>query len=320
MTAPGDSRRGVCAKLRRHFLPLVILVLSSITQKNAIAQDLLQQAQQFERAGDPRNAVAKYSAALQGVPAPSTQETELRGKIIDLALRLTSKLPLPEEARRHGVRAAALVGAAQNGADREAAAAEYRMALKLAPWWADAYFNYGLLEEALHSPGEAVWAYRLYLRAAPDSADKRAVQDRIYAQEALAERAVSGFAGRWRINSGSLIQISLEDNRMTMTEVEPSPSAAKGGYKQGMVIFVGTVTTGVAHKASGTEFAQFHFSNGTVDCTVPFTRPSVVMLRSDGREIDMISTRVLPIVDLQACRLTGQRAIDKHVVNVLTRE
>jgi hypothetical protein len=82
------------------------------------------------------------------------------------------------------------------------AANEYLVALLLAPWWADAYLNYGLLQETMNHPAEAVEAYSLYLHAAPDAPDRADIQVRIYEQEAFAKQAAARLPGKTHHRNG----------------------------------------------------------------------------------------------------------------------
>jgi tetratricopeptide (TPR) repeat protein len=117
----------------------------------------------------------------------SPEDRTLREKIIKLSLSIKPGLTIPEDARRHYLKGLALQKAAQTPREAEAAVAEFRQALLVAPWWPEAYFN---LAEALERAGryqEAIDTLKLYLVARPGEARK--VQDRIYMMEGEQEHA-----------------------------------------------------------------------------------------------------------------------------------
>ena len=53
-------------------------------------------------------------------------------------------------------------------------------ALKVAPWWGDAYYNLGVAQELAEKYDEAEQAFNFYLLSNPSETEKREVQDRIY--------------------------------------------------------------------------------------------------------------------------------------------
>lgn len=114
----------------------------------------------------------------------NADDVGLREQIIRTALALNPQPAIPEEARRHFVRATTIQKDARNEADAELAAREYREALLLAPWWGDAYFNLGVAAQTANLFDEAIRAFRLYLLTQPPPDDARDAQDRIYAVEA----------------------------------------------------------------------------------------------------------------------------------------
>lgn len=126
----------------------------------------------------------------------NADDVGLREQIIRAALALNPQPAIPEEARRHFVRATTIQKDARNEADAELAAREYREALLLAPWWGDAYFNLGVAAQTANLFDEAIRAFRLYLLTEPSAEDARDAQDRIYAVEAKRELARSAESDR----------------------------------------------------------------------------------------------------------------------------
>jgi tetratricopeptide (TPR) repeat protein len=127
----------------------------------------------------------QYLADLQRNPA----DNNLREKIISLTQAMTPAPAIPEEARRHFVRAVTMQREAINLNGYELAVNAYNQALLIAPWWGDAYFNLSLALESSSRYSEAVTALKFYLLTQPSSSEARAAQDKIYALEAKEEIA-----------------------------------------------------------------------------------------------------------------------------------
>ncbi len=104
--------------------------------------------------------------------------------IIKLASGLKPAPPIPEEARKHFVEGTAIVKSAKNPAQQAIAAQSFIEALKVAPWWGDAYYNLGVAQELAEKYDEAEQAFNFYLLSNPKATEKREVQDRIYALSA----------------------------------------------------------------------------------------------------------------------------------------
>ena len=96
---------------------------------------------------------------------------------------------IPEEARRHFVRGTALFKDAKSPDDYKQVVDEFRQAIRLAPWWPDARFNWALAREAAGDYANAIVNVNLYLLFKLPDADARAAQDKIYALEAKQEKA-----------------------------------------------------------------------------------------------------------------------------------
>jgi TolA-binding protein len=107
-----------------------------------------------------------------------------RRLILKLASELKPAPAIPEEARKHFVEGTAIVKAAKNPAQQALAAQSFTEALKVAPWWGDAYYNLGVALELTEKYDEAEQAFNFYLLSNPKAAEKREVQDRIYALSA----------------------------------------------------------------------------------------------------------------------------------------
>lgn len=115
--------------------------------------------------------------------------TAAAAEVIKLA-KAMAQLPLiPEEARRHFVRGAALFKDATSPDDFKQVLDEFKQATDLAPWWPEARYNWALASEAAGDYAEAIDHLNLYLLFKLPEAEARTVQDKIYALEAKQEKA-----------------------------------------------------------------------------------------------------------------------------------
>jgi TolA-binding protein len=122
----------------------------------------------------------ELTARLKGNPA----NDNTRRLIIKTASGLKPAPAIPEEARMHFVEGMAIVKAAKNPAQQSLAAQSFTEALKVAPWWGDAYYNLGVAQELAEQYDVAEQAFNFYLLSNPGATEKREVQDRIYALSA----------------------------------------------------------------------------------------------------------------------------------------
>jgi hypothetical protein len=86
------------------------------------------------------------------------------------------KPAVSEDMRRYEIQAEAAVQDKQF----EQAADLYDQALAIAPWWPQAHFNRALILETLGEYDLAIDEMQRYLKLAPDAANARAAQDKIY--------------------------------------------------------------------------------------------------------------------------------------------
>ncbi len=126
--------------------------------------------------GSPRAVLVELTARLEG----NSSDDNTRRLILKLASELKPAPAIPEEARKHFVEGAAIVKAAKNPAQQALAAQSFTEALKVAPWWGDAYYNLGVAQELAEKYDAAEQAFNFYLLSNPKATEKREVQDRIY--------------------------------------------------------------------------------------------------------------------------------------------
>lgn len=136
--------------------------------------------------GEPRVALVQLTGQLHkdNLLNNLADATLTRRLIIKLASELKPAPSIPEEARKHFVEGTAIVKAAKNPAQQALAAQSFTEALKVAPWWGDAYYNLGVAQELAEQYDAAEQAFNFYLLSNPGETEKREVQDRIYALSA----------------------------------------------------------------------------------------------------------------------------------------
>ncbi|MEW6352959.1 MAG: tetratricopeptide repeat protein [Pseudomonadota bacterium] len=197
--------------MRRLIMSLVFLA-GGVT---AVLADSESDGAAAEKAGKYREALGHYTSALQAVAEGSEQDQQLREKIIEVAAKLKPAPVVPEEVARFMARGRAAVGAAKDQQGFERAANEFRQALKLAPWLADAYYNLGVVLDKAEKYPEAIQNLKLYLHARRDAPDARQVQELIYEVEYRQEESgragvekkseatdLSALSGAWTVEMG----------------------------------------------------------------------------------------------------------------------
>jgi tetratricopeptide (TPR) repeat protein len=166
----------------------------------------------------PREDFKAAVAAVQSAPA----DKALREKVIGLAQKIKPAPAVPAEARKPFVMAATFQKEAKKPADYVLAADSYREALRLAPWWGDAYYNLSVALESAGRLGEAKDALALYLLTKPK--DAQAAEERLFALEAkekmaaaAAEQAKRSVRGRWD-NGMFAFEIVGEEGALRLVE------------------------------------------------------------------------------------------------------
>jgi tetratricopeptide (TPR) repeat protein len=196
-----------------------------------------------EQAGRLREALAHYMAALQPAPEGGADDLRLRETIIKLVQKLSPPPAIPEEARRFSVRGQIAIKEAKSPADFDEAANEFGKALRVAPWWADGYFNQGVALEKAGKYNEAIRSLKFYLFSAPGAPDAEKIKEQIYALEYRQEKTgkeaatkrqeqetksrveaekkarTSSLGGYWRDSIGHRYLFKVDGNSFTVTRV-----------------------------------------------------------------------------------------------------
>ena len=144
---------------------------------------------------------------------------------------------VPEEARRHMIRGETAVELAKTPEDYEQAIKEFKEAARIAPDWAEPYYNLGLVQEKAGKLKEAIISLNKYVQLSPDAPDIAKVREFIYKLEYRAEQEITledaldiygslPDAGRWNLSGetsalyrSSIKSLRREGNRIAITYV-----------------------------------------------------------------------------------------------------
>ncbi|MBT3432303.1 MAG: PDZ domain-containing protein [Nitrospinaceae bacterium] len=168
----------------------------------------------------------------------------IRQRIIRLTRKINPSPAVPEAARRHSVRAQAMMKDAKDEEAFKRAANEFELALQLAPWWKDAYFNLAVVQENAKIPWGAIANYKLYLEGVPGAKEARAVQNKIYALEVQSEKLdfVLRMAGGWYSREG-FMDASVDGNKIRFVYRLPASKDRKVyGLRKGSLFLSGEIS------------------------------------------------------------------------------
>ena len=129
--------------------------------------------------GDLTKAMQHYFAALEKASEDSNEEFRLLGKIIKLTTKLETPPEVPTEAKDQLFNGQEQFNDTTYPGHWSTAASQFRAAMHAAPWWAEPYTKLSLTEERRQRYALAAEYLKLYLLAAPDSADAKQVKARI---------------------------------------------------------------------------------------------------------------------------------------------
>ena len=127
-------------------------------------------------AQSPREQLQEMVEQLQKAP----NDNALRERIIKLGAEIKPAPGVPEEARRSFVEGINIVKLAKDAGSQKLAIGSFTEALKIAPWWGDAYYNLGVAQELAEQYDTAEQAFTFYPLSNPDATEQREVQACIY--------------------------------------------------------------------------------------------------------------------------------------------
>jgi tetratricopeptide (TPR) repeat protein len=110
-------------------------------------------------------------------------------KVIKMVAAMDQPPPIPEAAMEHFVMGQTIFKAAKNTNDFSMAGQEFIQAVRVAPWWPEARYNFALTLEASGNYSGAIADLKLYQEFKPPEAEARAVQNKIYVIQAKQKMA-----------------------------------------------------------------------------------------------------------------------------------
>jgi tetratricopeptide (TPR) repeat protein len=116
-------------------------------------------------------------------------DNALREKIIRHVRTMKPAPAVPKEAERYMVRGIAAMKEAKSTDDLKDAVKEFEKALLSAPWYADVYYNLGIAQDKAGLYDKAIKNLNLYMVAAQNAPDVKAVEKLIYEIEYRQEKA-----------------------------------------------------------------------------------------------------------------------------------
>lgn len=161
------------------------------------------------RAKNPRALLTEIGEQLKQFP----DNDGTRGLAIALAHKIKPPPSIPEEAREFFVKASTIMQVSKEAEQLKLAINSLREALKLAPWWGDAYFNLGAAHELAGNFKQAKRNFELYLISINGEKEARNVQDRIYAIDAKSELYENGREKKFGTYLGGNWQLRVLDDR-----------------------------------------------------------------------------------------------------------
>ena len=145
-------------------------------------QARLDKARASESAGRFLEALAEYAEAIK--IADDTTAGLIRQRVATLLKDNPYLAEMPEEARKYALRGDVRI---KEGRFTDALA-EYRTALKIAPFNAQLHFNEALIHGQLKDYREAIKSMTIFLQLNPDAPNARAAKDEIYKWEFSLEK------------------------------------------------------------------------------------------------------------------------------------
>ena len=158
----------------RFFLVLLSVMLTLAFAASAHAQS-------------PREHLQQLTTQLQQTP----NDNVLRERIIKLGAEIKPAPAIPEEARRSFVEGVNIVKLAKDASAQKLAIGSFNEALKIAPWWGDAYYNLAVAQELTGQLNDAERALKWFLLTNPGESESREAQDRIYGLSAKRKLAAA---------------------------------------------------------------------------------------------------------------------------------
>jgi tetratricopeptide (TPR) repeat protein len=286
--------------------------LAEIRAKETAGDEAFQQ-------GDLGKALYNYQEVLKDIRRYVEQDERVRQSVIKVVRAMPMPPLLPEETLRSMARGEMKVKMGGAGSYK-AAAAEMEQAVLVAPWFADGYFNLGIVQEKANMFAQAIQNFRLYLLAAPGSPNAKAVQTKIYALEVMEEQQnkLQSLAGSWQ-NKGGVFNIIVDGGKI---KIQGKYSVNYDSGAQGPEYSYVFDLNAKGNSLEGTAVISERLEPGN-PCNIPSeTVPASGMISDDGRSVKInysgSSYHVYINDDYRTGKVcTGVNVEDKHDVELI---
>jgi len=229
----------------------------------------LAEAGQLADDGKAGEALAKYTVVInRATGIDPLLEQKLRVGIVRYAASQPVPPTLSESAREHLVRSSYLL---KNNKDQALVEQELAAVLNESPWWADGYYNLGIIQVERKKLDEAARNLRIFIEAAPTDPKAQAAQDKIYEIKLVKEEIgkVKGMAGNWVSSQGGSYKVSIGAETVLINS---------GGLNFNMKLSGETLTGTVSGPATA----------GSHGCTIPAQSHQVTgRFDANARVIDL---------------------------------
>lgn len=229
------------------------------------------------RKGDQAAAAGNFSVALTAYSTALSRAEDLaadlarsiRIRVLKTVSAWAPQPPIPDKAREHVLRADAYIKRGRSGSEVES---ELQQAIALAPWWADGYFNLGLVQGSGNRFAEAIASLNLFIEGAPNNPRVQAARDKLVEFKIGQEEVekIAALSGSWFSTNGNFF-VSVSGDKLSAT-------SADGKF---------SINTTIRERAlSGTIDGKPYV--GEYQCTIPAQSHSIVgKINPDGRSIEL---------------------------------
>jgi tetratricopeptide (TPR) repeat protein len=186
-----------------------------VLAKKSVYEKLVKEARKAQEKKDFRKAIALYSQAI-AADRGAVHGDEGRLALIGMVKDLKHQPEPPEEFRKHTIRAKAYMDLDKF----DAVARELLGAVNAAPWLAEPYYNYALIEEKLGFPSRAKWALQWFIKigASPElavKAEESMIRLEVFEEE---KAAINSMNGVWvaASNVNAIYKVRVDGDKLTV--------------------------------------------------------------------------------------------------------
>lgn len=230
-----------------------------------------------------------------------------RRSILRVAAKLDPPPAIPFAVERHSIRASTFLKTARSKEDFNRVIGEYIKALKIAPWWADGYFNLALVFEKAERIDLAILNVKLYLTVKPNAPDTKAFRQKLIALEAMNEQLApyKAWLGKW--GGKGQLAMKLDGDTLSLVFVKPGDYFSGLGYRIGDKYISGKLD---GKTLRGTYFSRFgrKYPAQVINCFGRMRKIQMAAtLSKNGRKIIM-KYRSIATFNTKTCQITKTKS------------